>query len=103
MERLSSVPGLGEAAVTEIKIVQAAAERLSRGRVRSRQVLASWSSILDYCPAAMAFSEREQFRVLYLDKRNTLIADGVQQEGTVDHTPVYPRPRTTESLSSRPV
>jgi DNA repair protein RadC len=91
VERLSSVPGLGEAAVTEIKIVQAAAERLSRGRVRSRQVLASWSSVLDYCRAAMAFSEREQFRVLYLDKRNALIADEVQQEGTVDHTPVYPR------------
>jgi DNA repair protein RadC len=54
-------------------------------------VLSSWSSVLDYCRAAQAFAEKEQFRILFLDKRNQLIADEVQQEGTVDHTPVYPR------------
>ena len=56
-----------------------------------RPVLASWSAVIDYCRAAMAFSEKEQFRLLFLDKRNALIADEVQQSGTVDHTPVYPR------------
>jgi DNA repair protein RadC len=59
--------------------------------VRARPVLSSWNEVLDYCRAAMAFAEKEHFRVLFLDKRNQLIADEVQQSGTVDHTPVYPR------------
>ena len=54
-------------------------------------MLSSWASVLDYYRAAMAFEDKEQFRVLFLDKRNQLIADEVQQTGTVDHTPVYPR------------
>ncbi len=91
IERLKSVAGLGEAAITELKIVEAAAHRLARGQVQNRPVLSSWSSVLDYCRTAMAFAAKEQFRVLFLDKRNRLIADEVQQEGTVDHTPVYPR------------
>ena len=89
--RLAEVKGLGEAAITEIKVVQAAASRLARGEVKRRPVLSSWSSVLDYCRTAQAFAEREQFCVLYLDKRNQLIADELQQIGTVDHTPVYPR------------
>jgi DNA repair protein RadC len=89
--RLSQVKGLGDSGVTELKIVQAAASRLLRGAVKKRPVLASWSSVLDYCRTAQAFADREQFRVLFLDKRNQLIADEVQQVGTVDHTPVYPR------------
>jgi DNA repair protein RadC len=89
--RLKEIKGLGEAAITEIKIVQAAASRLVRGQVKARAVLSSWSSVLDYCRTAMAFSDKEQFRILFLDKRNQLIADEVQQTGTVDHTPVYPR------------
>jgi DNA repair protein RadC len=71
--------------------VQAAATRLARGEVKQRPVLASWSNVLDYCRTAMAFGEKEQLRILFLDKRNALIADEVQQTGTVDHTPVYPR------------
>ena len=90
-ERLKEVEGLGEAAVTEFKIVAAAAQRLAKGQVRKRPVLSSWSSVLDYCRAAQAFAEKEQFRILFLDKRNQLIADEVQQQGTIDHTPVYPR------------
>jgi len=90
-ERLKEVDGLGDAAVTEFKIVAAAAQRLAKGQVRKRPVLSSWSSVLDYCRAAQAFAEKEQFRILFLDKRNQLIADKVQQQGTVDHTPVYPR------------
>ena len=89
--RLAEVDGLGEAAITEFKVVQAAAHRLAKGQVQKRPVLSSWSAVLDYVRAAQAFAEKEQFRILFLDKRNQLIADEVQQEGTVDHTPVYPR------------
>ena len=89
--RLSKVAGLGDGAIIELKIVQAAASRLARGQVKRREVLSSWDAVLDYCRAALAFSEREEFHILFLDKRNQLIADETQQTGTVDHTPVYPR------------
>jgi DNA repair protein RadC len=89
--RLAEVKGLGGAGITELKLVQAAASRLLRGAITKRPVLSSWSSVLDYCRTAQGFADREQFRVLFLDKRNQLIADEVQQTGTVDHTPVYPR------------
>ena len=71
--------------------MHAAASRLARGLVQKRPVLSSWSSVIDYCRTAMAYADKEQFRVLFLDKRNQLIADELQQVGTVDHTPVYPR------------
>jgi DNA repair protein RadC len=90
-QRLAEIKGIGEAAVTDLKIVQAAASRLARGQVKKRPVLSSWSAVLDYCRTAMAFADKEQLRVLFLDKRNQLIADELQQTGTVDHTPVYPR------------
>ncbi len=90
-ERLMEIKGVGEAVATEIKIVHAAAMRLMKGQVANRPVLPSWSAILDYVRAAMAFANIEQFRILFLDKKNQLIADEVQQQGTVDHTPVYPR------------
>ena len=89
--RLAEVKGLGDAGITELKVVQAAASRLLRGAVKKRPILSSWSTVLDYCRTAQAFADREQFRVLFLDKRNQLIADELQQIGTVDHTPVYPR------------
>jgi len=89
--RLAELKGLGEAAITELKVVQAAANRLTRGAVGKRPVLSSWSSVLDYCRTAQGFAEKEEFRILFLDKRNALIADEVQGFGTVDHTPVYPR------------
>ena len=89
--RLAEVDGLSEAAITEFKVVQAAAHRLARGQVQKRPVLSSWSAVLDYVRTAQAFAEKEQFRILFLDKRNQLIADEIQQQGTVDHTPVYPR------------
>jgi DNA repair protein RadC len=90
-QRLGEIKGLGDSAITELKIVQAAASRMLKGEVKKRQVLSSWSNVLDYCRSAMAFADKEQFRILFLDKRNQLIADEVQQVGTVDHTPVYPR------------
>ena len=73
--------------ITEIKLVRAAAMRLMRGEVLERPVLSSW----DYCRASMSFETKEQFRILFLDKRNQIIADEVQQKGTIDHTPVYVR------------
>lgn len=90
-ERLQEVVGVGEAVATELKLIRAAALRLMKGEVASRQLLSSWSAILEYCRAAMAFHDKEQFRILFLDKKNQLIADEVQQVGTVDHTPVYTR------------
>ncbi|MFD1913572.1 RadC family protein [Halodurantibacterium flavum] len=89
--RLLAVPGVGEAVVQELKIVEAAAHRLARAKVMKQPVLSSWSALLDYCHTAMAHRETEQFRVLYLDRKNTLIADEEQARGTVDHVPVYPR------------
>jgi len=91
VERLKKVNGLGDTAITELKVVQAAATRLLRGKVKDRAVLSSWSDVLDYCRSAMAFADKEEFRILFLDKRNHLIADERHQTGTVDHTPVYPR------------
>jgi DNA repair protein RadC len=89
--RLMEVDGVGESMITDLKVVEAAARRIAKGAVAKRPVLSSWSAVLDYCRTAMAFAEKEQFRLLFLDKRNALIADEVQQSGTVDHTPVYPR------------
>lgn len=90
-ERLREIDGLSEAAIVEIKLVEAAAKRLARGALQRRPVLSSFMEVLDYCRTAMAFAEREEFRILFLDKRNALIADEVQGVGTIDHTPVYPR------------
>lgn len=90
-ERLKEVPGVGDAVVTELKLVHAASLRLLQQQVHERPLLSNWAELLDYCRASMAFLEKEMFRVLFLDKKNRLIADEVMQEGTVDHTPVYPR------------
>jgi DNA repair protein RadC len=89
--RLREVKGVGDAVVTEFKIIHASANRMLQDRVKERPVLSSGPVVIDYCRSAMAFADREQFRILFLDKRNQLIADEVQQTGTVDHTPVYTR------------
>ncbi|MET0301697.1 MAG: DNA repair protein RadC, partial [Methyloceanibacter sp.] len=89
-ELLREVLGIGEAAVGELKLVRAAL-RLMRGEVLERPVLGSWQAVVDYCRATMGFENKEHFRILFLDKRNQIIADEVQQTGTVDHTPVYVR------------
>ena len=90
-ERLKEVQGVGDAAVMQLKLVRASALRLMQKGILQRPVLASWDAVLDYCRAAMGYEAREQFRILFLDKKNRLIADEVQQQGTVDHTPVYVR------------
>ena len=89
--RLAEVKGLGDAAIREIKIVHAAAVRLAQTNVLHKQALSSWSALIDYCRSSMAYNKVEEFRILFLDRKNILIADEVQQRGTVDHTPVYPR------------
>ena len=89
--RLMEVKGVGEAVVHHLKIIEAAAHRLAKTRVIGRPALSSWTALLDYCTAAMARSTHEEFRVLFLDRKNNLVADEVQNRGTIDHTPVYPR------------
>jgi DNA repair protein RadC len=96
---LAEVSGMGEAAITDFKIVQAAASRIARDAVKRRPVLSSWSAVLDYCRTKIAFAEKEQFRILFLDRRNQVIADEQQGEGTVDHTPVYPREVVKRALA----
>jgi DNA repair protein RadC len=91
--RLAEFDGIGDVTLTNFKVFQAAAQRFARDGMggKGAPVLNSWSALIDYCRAAMAFATIEQFRILILDKKNKLIADEVQQQGTVDHTPVYPR------------
>jgi DNA repair protein RadC len=88
---LREVAGIGEGAAVDLKAVAAAASRMAKAQLAARPVLGSWAQVIDYCRAAMAFEPREQFRILFLDKKNQLIGDEVQQQGTIDHTPVYPR------------
>jgi DNA repair protein RadC len=83
---------LSENVITGLKVIQASAQRYARDRIdRQMPILASWQAVIDHCRSAMAFEEKEQFRILFLDKKNRLIADEVQQTGTIDHAPVYPR------------
>ncbi|MGH6933590.1 MAG: RadC family protein [Dongiaceae bacterium] len=88
---LREINGVGPAACVMIKTVQAAALRMAREDVTARPVIGSWKKLIDYCRAIMAAEKTEQFRLLFLDNKNALIADELQQRGTVNHTPVYPR------------
>ena len=90
-QRLREINGVGESVITELKLVRAAALRMMRGEVIDRPVLSSWTQVLEYCRAAIGFEQREQFRILFLDNKNRLIADEIQSLGTVDHAPVYVR------------
>ncbi|WP_413717844.1 RadC family protein [Silicimonas sp. MF1-12-2] len=91
VERLTAVRGVGHMVAVDLKVVEAAAHRLSRARVLKQHVISSWGALLDYCHTSMSHLETEQFRVLFLDRKNVLIADEEQAKGTVDHVPVYPR------------
>ncbi|MEM9765914.1 MAG: DNA repair protein RadC [Pseudomonadota bacterium] len=97
--RLAEIQGLGDAAIAEIKIVEAAAHRLARARALGRHALSSWQALIDYCTTTMAHRDTEQFRCLFLDRKNMLIADEAQGEGTVDHVPVYPREVVKRALA----
>ena len=89
--RLAEINGAGMSVVQQLKIVEAAAHRSAKTQVINRPALSSWTALLDYCTAAMARVTNEEFRVLFLDRKNVLVADELQNRGTVDHTPVYPR------------
>jgi DNA repair protein RadC len=89
--RLREVEGIKDASVNQLKLLAAAASRIAKGEIRRNVALSSWNEVIDYCRSSMAFADKEQFRLLFLDKRNQLISDEVQQIGTIDHTPVYPR------------
>ena len=91
LEELKGVAGVGAAVALDLKLVHEATARLHRARASRRPVISTWSALLDYVKVAMAGASREQFRVLFLDKRNQLIADEVMNHGTIDHAPVYPR------------
>jgi DNA repair protein RadC len=91
LHELRAIEGLGEAGVAALKTVQAAALRLARAEVMERPLLNHWDQLIDYLTAALARERVEQFRVLFLDSRNRLLADEAQARGTVNHTPVYPR------------
>ena len=90
-ERLEEMDGVKAAVVAQLKIIEAAALRLAKTRVLGRPAISSWTALIDYCAAAMGRNPTEEFRVLFLDRKNVLIADEVQSRGTVDHAPVYPR------------
>src|ERR1700744_5085566 len=89
--RLREVDGIKDASINQLKLIAAAAGRIAKGEIKRSVALSSWNDVIDYCRTSMAFADKEQFRILFLDKRNQLIADEVQQVGTIDHTPVYPR------------
>ena len=89
--RLREIKGVGDVTINGLKLIAAAATHIARDQLKQRTALSSWSDVIDYCRTSMAFADKEAFRILFLDKRNQLIADEVQQTGTVDHTPVYPR------------
>ena len=88
---LLKIKGVGEAVAGELKIIEAAAHKLAQARVMHKEVLSSWDALMSYCKTVMSHRETEQFRILFLDRKNILIADEEQQKGTVDHVPVYPR------------
>jgi len=91
LHQLQQVKGVGDAVALEIKIVEAASHRLARAKVMQRHVVSSWDALLNYCHTTMAHRDTEQFRILFLDTKNTVIADEEQAKGTLDHVPVYPR------------
>jgi DNA repair protein RadC len=96
--RLMRVPGVTPQVRFQLKLLEAVAHRMARAKVMRRSVISSWDDLMTYCKTVMAYRETEQFRVLYLDRKNVLVADEEQGKGTVDHVPVYPREVAKRSL-----
>lgn len=88
---LATVPGMGDASIAVLKVVPEAAIRLARADLAERPIIGSWDKLVAYCRIAMGREKVEQFHLLFLDRKNRLIADERHQRGTVDHTPIYPR------------
>jgi DNA repair protein RadC len=89
--RLMAVPGTTDRVYLQLKLVEAVAHRMARAEVMRREVISSWDALMRYCKTVMAYRDTERFRILFLDRKNVLIADEEQARGTVDHVPVYPR------------
>jgi len=85
--------------LVHFKAMREAGRRLAERKVKDMPVLTNWQQLIDYCHAALAHEKTEQFRILFLDRKNVLIADEVQQRGTIDHTPVYPREVVKRALA----
>lgn len=99
VEQLTDVKGVSEKTAAELQLIQALAERMAREQVIGRPVIASWSALINYCRTAMQHATTEQFRVLFLDRKNKLIADEILGRGTIDHAPVYPREIVKRALA----
>lgn len=89
--RLMQVPGVTPRVHLQLKLIEAVAHRMARARVMHREVISSWEALMTYCKTVMAYRDIESFRILFLDRKNVLVADEEQAKGTVDHVPVYPR------------
>lgn len=85
--------------LVHFKAMREVGRRLAERKVKDMPVLTNWQQLIDYCHAALAHEKTEQFRILFLDTKNVLIADEVQQRGTIDHTPVYPREVVKRALA----
>lgn len=96
--RLKEVSGVGDAVITELKLIRATSLRLMQSNLEKKEIIGSWSAMVRYCCAVMAHEQNEQFRIIFLDKRNQIIADEIQAKGTIDHTPVYVREVVRRSL-----
>jgi DNA repair protein RadC len=90
-ERLKQIDGVGDAVADHMALINAFITRAAKQRMTEREVLSSWNAVVAYCTRAMAGQTTEQFRILFLDRKNKLLRDEVHGKGTVDHTPVYPR------------
>jgi len=99
LEQLTRIKGVSEKTAAELKLIQALSERLAREQVIGRPVISSWSALVGYCRTALQYERTEQFRVLFLDRKNRLIADEVLGRGTIDHAPVYPREVVKRALA----
>ncbi len=99
IEHLIQVKGVSEKTAAELKLIKALSERMAREQVMGRTVIASWSALINYCRTAMQHATTEEFRVLFLDRKNKLIADEVLGRGTIDHAPVYPREVVKRALA----
>lgn len=99
VEQLVTVKGVSDRVAADLKLIKALSERLAREQVIGRPAIASWSALINYCRTAMQHATTEQFRVLFLDRKNKLIADEVLGEGTIDHAPVYPREVVKRALA----
>ena len=91
IEKLKAIPGVGDSSIVALKVIHEVACRIVREEANRHPILSSWQSVIDYCRARMSHLTIEQFRLLFLDQKNKILADEVQQQGTIDRTPIFPR------------